>query len=463
MKYAIFGAFCLVAIPLMVWAACSLTQFRGLLLSALILSTCLGPGSSIHLITYEGYRGTEDGVIVYLTDVICMSLIVALVLKFGSQLRWVPYNAWSLLCLFLLACVSSLQAPNPTFACLALFTFVKAYAIYWCVYNCLSLGTPPIFVWYGLVSVGGLLSLITAKQHFITHALRVSGLFPHPNTLPSYSFLFLPLLVLWALCGPGLSNLQRPLTLCIACGLSFGIVETLSRAGIVLLGLLLLVSIALALVRAPSPYVRKLCGVLLVVMAAGGLILSAQILHRFINAPQASGEARDEFNIAALRMADDYPVGVGPNNYSYALSNIARYRRSLVVLQYETEAGVCHNIYLLTAAEFGWGGLVLLSIVLFRFLWRAAAAAARTRKFEGVALHAICIGWFCVLANGSLEWVLRQPFVMNMFAITAAMSVGIADAVYARRRPPVDRVFLRPGLRPLRSGPDSMSQRCSSG
>jgi hypothetical protein len=278
--------------------------------------------------------------------------------------------------------------------------------------------------------------------------MRVDALFPHSNTLPSYCFLFLPVLLLWSLCGPGLRSWQRQLGVLVCLGMSFGIVETLSRAGIVLLGMMLFAVVGLAWRRSPSARTRRACGIMLACMLAGGLVLSARVVRRFENAPKASLQAREEFNRAALEMSSDYPMGVGPNNYSYVLSTFERYRRQLVVLRYETEAGVCHNIFLLTAAELGWAGLAVFLVVVGRFLWTPFAVGRGSRHFEGLVLYGIAMGFASVLLNGMLEWVMRQPFVMDMYAAMAGFSLAVIAAARERRLADAARAPLvsRPSL-----------------
>ncbi len=435
MKYLVFAGFCMLSLPVLVYAGTVSTRLRGWLLALIIFSTCLGTRSSIHITNELGeanlpYRGTEDGLIIYFTHVFVVALCCALVLRHWRRLVWAPYNTAWLATLFGIGILSGTRAMSGQLTAECLYMWAMAYLAYWAFYNALRLGTPSRYMWYGLVGTGGFISLLAAKQAILSHAMRATAMFPHSNTLPSYAFNFMFVLLLWGLCGRSqLRPAERVASVAVCLLLAFAVVQTMSRAGMVIMMLALLATLVLAMRRAHSSRVRLWCGALVAAMFLGGLMLSGEIIHRFRSAPEASAQARIEFNNAALSMAGDHVLGVGPNNFSLDLSEQHEYRRHLVVLQYEEEAGVCHNIYLLTAAETGWIGLIVFLIIVGRFWWNAARHAISSRSLEGLLLFGIAIGWTALLANASLEWVMRQPFVMNMYAIMAAYSVVLAESL----------------------------------
>ena len=166
---------------------------------------------------------------------------------------------------------------------------------------------------------------------------------------------------------------------------------------------------------------------ILAIMAIGGLKAADSIMYRFQNAPKSSEEARVEFNHAAHIMADDHVLGVGLNNFSYVLTVESRYNSHIRVMENEEQAGVCHHIYWLTAAEMGYGGLGLFLVLIGRFLWRAGRGALRNRSFEDVLLVGSMMGFCTLHASGFLEWAFRITPVMYQFAIASAFSVALVD------------------------------------
>ncbi|NDD27104.1 MAG: O-antigen ligase domain-containing protein [Proteobacteria bacterium] len=426
MKFFVFGLFCAIAIPTLTCLAARSATARGLLLCALVVSTALGPGASIHLTTLTDYRGTEDGFIVHLTDVLCVALAMALIVAERHRVRLVPHEPLPLAALVVVGSLSTAAAHDPTLSLCTMFTLLKACLIYWCVSSALTTGTSTRWLWRGFLTLAASLSVITVAQRVILHVPRVNALFPHSNTLPSFTFLFIPLLLTGALCEPALPRGERSFTVLSVFALSLGVMFTMSRSGFVLLPLSLIGALLTGVRHGATPSARRLGMMLLICLALMGLALSGPVMERFANAPSASGEARHEFNDAALAMADDNPLGVGLNCYADVLSTNPVYRRDLRVLRNERSAGVCHNIYLLTAAETGWVGLAIALLAAARICTVAWREGRRRRGTDAVALHALLAGWLCVLATGTLEWVMRQSPVIDMAAITTALAMVLA-------------------------------------
>jgi O-antigen ligase len=111
------------------------------------------------------------------------------------------------------------------------------------------------------------------------------------------------------------------------------------------------------------------------------------------------------------------------------LTHTPKYRAHIKVMRYEKQAGVVHHIYWLTAAETGYLGLAVFLIVIARFAWRAGGCGWRSRSLQGILLIALALGFCTLHASGFLEWAARISPVTYLFAITAGISVGFADAI----------------------------------
>lgn len=431
LKYALFGVVCVVLVPIATWLSCSSERGRGWVLAALVFSTTIYMQTAIHFLQMEGYQGTDHGIVLCITDLLALSLALALIARSSRQIAWLPYGSLWLLALFGTCCVSALIAPEPEVSLYTLVTLVRAYLVYWCVVNCLRTGTAATYALHGFTAMVLLVTAKCAYQLGAQGIYRVSGFFVHSNTLPSFLLLLLPSLLLLGLCDRRLGTLALSAISAATLGAIIVIVKTQSRAGMLMLVGCLAVTVAIALVRAPSRRVRLAAVGLCAVMTLGGLWMARGIVHRFNTAPAASAIGRDEFNAAALRMADDNLFGVGINSYSWVLSRsdeaAMRYKEGWVVMADAPSIGVAHNIYLLTAAEIGWPGLALFLIVVSRFLWLAVREGARARSLEALLEQGLALGMGACLAIGTLEWVIRQAPVLYMYAITAGLAAGLAN------------------------------------
>ncbi|MEO1366324.1 MAG: hypothetical protein AAFX50_04030, partial [Acidobacteriota bacterium] len=184
------------------------------------------------------------------------------------------------------------------------------------------------------------------------------------------------------------------------------------------------------------PAVRSFAGAAAIsALGVVGLALVADsVLDRFLNAPKASGEARSEFNVAALAMARDHALGVGVNQYSAVLTQDGRYRRHIGVMANEEEAGVVHHVYWLTAAELGFGGLALFVLLLLRFWLMAFGLVWSPVPMEAVTGFGACVGFALVHAQGLLEWALRISPVSYLFAIVCGVVAGLGARRSSERR-----------------------------
>ncbi|HEX9166533.1 MAG TPA: hypothetical protein VF862_11545, partial [Gemmatimonadales bacterium] len=137
------------------------------------------------------------------------------------------------------------------------------------------------------------------------------------------------------------------------------------------------------------------------------------------------------FNAAADQMLRDHPLGIGFNQFSWALSNVPRYRDNLVVMANEDQGGVAHHIYRLTAAELGWPGLVLFLGVVGRFLWLALRAGWRHRTLEGSLLAMAGLGFAALHLSGFLEWGFRITPIFYLFLVMGGFAVALEERTRA--------------------------------
>lgn len=425
MKYIIFTLMILVGVPVMTYMAFAYEKIRGWMVSLMIFSTALGVRASINFLSTEGYRGPDRGIEITLTDIIALALILSLLMGARSKIKWIPYNSFFFLLFFLLAIISTMSSPEKLFSIFTLIKMVRLYMVYWCIINCIITGVDRKYVWYGFLGIGMYIGFITVKQKYLDGMYRVHGPFDHSNTIPAYVNLIMPSLFIWGLSEKKFSSRETTLSVLASLGLIFAVLATQSRAGLVLSTLCLLSMLFLAGVRVKSGRVYITGIIIIFLMIGGGLKASDTIINRFLNAPKESEEARDEFNLAAKKMAGDHLFGVGLNNFSKVLTENEKYNAHIVVMATEEQAGVVHHFYLLTSAEMGYPTLFVYVLIILRFMGSFLRTGRKYRSTEGLLLIGITAGAVSLHLTGFLEWVLRISPVSYQFIITSGFGVAL--------------------------------------
>ncbi len=432
MKYLVFGLMLVAGVPLMAWLAMNSAKARGWLVTLLIVSTALSNTTKINFVSMEWYRGPDRGFEFNLTDLVAWALIVAVVARRPERICWAPYNTGWLAALFCFGLISAGGAAQPLYAAFSLLKWARGFVIFWAVVQVMRAGFEGPAVWRGFIIAAVYVVFLALKQKYLHHMYRVPGPFDHSNTLPLYINQFLPVVVLLGLCDPALTPRGAAGSVLAALGLIAASQATFSRLGMLLSVGTFLGAIAYANIFLPGKRVRIATVAAIILVCIGGALAAKSIMERVKSAPESSEEARDEFNMAAKRMADDHMFGVGVNNFSEALTKQSRYSGFVSVMQDEEQAGVCHHIYNLTAAEMGTGAKYVFAVILIRFLGLALIPALRRRGLEAGLLFALAAGAVALHTSGFYEWVFRITPVTFMYAICAGLAVGLAEQLRNR-------------------------------
>ena len=176
---------------------------------------------------------------------------------------------------------------------------------------------------------------------------------------------------------------------------------------------------------------------MLVMLSIVGYALP-RIIQRFTKAPEASKNTRIYLAIAAKRMANDYTLGVGANNFSEFSSTRWEYAKEMNEAYYD-EGPVVETIYLLVAAECGWGGLVILLLwFLYYYLSDTVSMfVLRKKPCSGIAIG-LFGGLTCNYWHSTLEWSLKQynnfAEQMILFALIGVIAIHRKNIVKAYQR-----------------------------
>jgi len=435
-KYAALAVALTLGVPVLAVAALWFTRVRGYLLSLMIFFTVLGAHGSINAVSRELYRGPDRGFEFTAADLVCWALILGMVARYPRRIDWFPRSSWLMLLFFLDACLLAATAAEPLFTAFSIWKCLRIFGLYWCTVNCLRLGTHRRYVWLGYAGAAAVIGVVAVYQKYLLGIYRVPGPFDHSNTIPLYANLILPVLLIWGLCDRELPLWKSVASIALSLGLLFAVICTFSRLGIALAGGCFAGAVLWANLRSSSIRVRVATMTLGLAMAAGLARVAGPILTRIETAPKASETARDEFNYAAQLMLRDYPFGVGLNNFSYVLTTHTAYREHFQAMKSEEQAGVCHHIYWLTAAETGYLGLALYLALVARFCWIALRGSWRNKSIYGTLLFGVLLGFGALQASGFFEWAFRVTPVMQLFVIQAALAVAWAEARPQPRKTP---------------------------
>ncbi len=390
---------------------------------------------------YTFYRGVDRGYGITLPDLLFFGFALYLLIRKPYKLTWMPATlcAW-----WLVVGISILSLANAGVASYGLFTihkFVRAAVLFWVMVNIIRNRADVHAVLNGFLAAMFWQGSVVLWDKYVTGRVvnRAMGSFNHPNALAMYLDLIMP--VIWACyLERVLPRRAARLTLPAMAMAFVAVIFTRSRVAIVLMPLTLLATTCLSILLKPS--VHKVRVALAAVLTGAVVIAAAMptIIARFEKAPEESLETRHLFNDAARAMAKDRLLGVGINQYSWALDNTDYYWYMYpeVLDAGDPDAfrdsdygrsrlGTAHHIYYLFLGETGIPGLAAYVLFVALIYWKTLVTLARA---EVPLTRAVACGLTCSFAlvyiHGMLEWVWRQTQTMYMYFILAGLLVALA-------------------------------------
>ena len=368
------------------------------------------------IINWATWPGFAKGAVVTILDSLSIAILVVhrnLLFRLPFKGVFVAYiAAMALSASFSNVPMASAFYPFQLIRILALFVAVAAISQHRSGLTWLAIG---------LAIAGILEGIVTVYQRF-GGEFQADGTMGHQNMLGfMLHFVVLPLFALI------LAGSSRKLLWVGAAGGILAVALGASRASIGFLALGLVLLVTLSLWHSPSSRKWKMvgAGVLAVAMAAP---LAIAGINERLNSPDIEGsyEERAAFERAAKSMFAEHPLGVGANTY-VVTANMGGYsERAGVIWNQGSRAAHVHNLYLLTAAEAGWLGLVALITLFawpivrgFRFClkkdsgWRGDVALGSTAALITAAAHSL------------YEWIFVTYQAQYVFAIALGVLAGL--------------------------------------
>ena len=424
MKYLFFFAAMAGIAPMVLLMICDRRWIRWFMLG-LLVPLLIFNATAINFFSHEAYRGTSRGMEISIIYIIAVGLLITLFIRRG-RIKWLPDWGSRIYLIYFLASIPSLMnAENLLFSFFELWKMVMIYLVYLAVYNYLeySKGDFDILL-YGIAVVIIFNFLVIIRQHYQGY-YQVPGVFPHQNSLAMC--MMMTGLVFFARCFNNREMLFRwMLFFGVFLMASASLFRTYSRGAIFCYPLSGAITLLCSFRNGISPRKVGLSGLLFIIGLIGVLIFLPRVIQRFISAPEASGQTRKNFAIAAVNMMKDKPfVGVGLNNWGIKINppyNYSRHRDPKRGYTDDFKDGIVETIYLLVGAECGIPCLLVL-LTWFGYYWLTCIRLMVRLKFtRWFYLPAGVFGGLTgAYLQSTLEWILKQQINFMWMMIIFAM------------------------------------------
>jgi O-antigen ligase len=478
-------AVALVLIPLLTAAATiAATWFqrvRDWFFFAMVTGAVFAERTDVNFFSEAWYRGTTRGIQVSLIEILAFALLVGCWLgppgdeRSPEERRWFWPASLGMMLLYLLYALGSVVASEPKmFGAFELSRMVASILVFLAAAAYVRTQREWTLLLVALACAVGFEGLWAVKQRFVTHLDRVAGTLDHANSLSLYFCMTVPPLVAAAFAG--WSRWLRWFC-AVAAGLgTIGVLLTFSRAGIPVLGVVLLGTILTCASWRLTP--TRLIVRAVLVLAAVAVLAAAwpNIERRYATASleeeyfDPTIDGRGIYLRLAKMIASDHFFGVGLNNWSYHVSRTYGPRLGFRFVDYDylvsvygtEDAGLyadanlaapAHNLAALTLGELGVPGLALFALLWLRWFFMGAAFLSLPRadpmRVLGVGIF---FGTCGVFGQSLTEWIYRQAPILFTFYLLLGALAGVTAVRLRRRRE--DRAMALQPPTPVENGED---------
>ena len=307
---------------------------------------------------------------------------------------------------------------------------IRMYFYFWVLYNYInSYDQIKLLVNYFIIIIINYIFFVVMKQKYLMGMFQSSGPFPHQNSLVMY-LIILSGFIFAKLLNSKEKNIRTFLILFITFGMSgISIISTLSRAGMACFAISLIV--ILLMTFSSGFNMKKISVTFLLILIGASVLFKAMdsIIERFNTAPEESKDTRVALAISAVNMANSSIIGVGLNNFSLKLDEPYTFSPHIDSSDSNEnkKGGLVETIYLMIAAETGWGNLIVFLALLLTTYSRNVINYIRYKNHEyRYVLIGLCGGLTGIYIESTLEWVLKQSNnfyqLMMVIAITGVMT-----------------------------------------
>ncbi|MBR6241007.1 MAG: hypothetical protein IKQ82_06075 [Lentisphaeria bacterium] len=451
-------------VPFMTAMCCLFPKLRHFFFACMLYFT--SREVTLNILPLPDWRGTARGYAFSMVSLFALPLLLSMICSFRYKVRLFPPGLFFYFLYFLAILLSGYNAVHMHQWGFEVNKMFWMYITFLTAFNYFNNSRNLNYFIYLVCIILIYLFLVGLNQKYREGRFQIASTFPHQNSLCLYLELF-GLMVLGVLMNEDLSKLLFFLCLAASGSSVLLIIFTYSRGGLVLYfgGIAIVCSLSIIINGFSVRRLMLMLIGLLVMLCIIGYALP-RIITRFTKAPEMSKNTRIYLALAARRMANDYRLGVGANNFSEFSGGFDKY--NYTVEQYAGGipefGGIVETIYLLVAAECGWWGLgtLLLWFLYYYFLCFFNVIFLRKYPCSGISIG--LLGGLTILyAHSTLEWSLKQ---YNNFA--EQMIVYALIGVIAVNRKNIRAAYQRSQLRkqpaatpppPSPSGPELPSPR----
>jgi hypothetical protein len=436
--------------------ACLSRRMRDLFFVCLVFFSPMIERMDVNFVSREWYRGTSRGFEFSLLDILSFGLLFSSLLapRRGETRAYWPGSLGFMLLLLAYACFNVAISDPRLFGLFELFKMARGLVVFLAVaFYIRSERELRLMLWTlaCLVCYEGLLAL---QQRYMYGIHRVPGTIDDSNSLSVFMCTTAPVFV--AVITSRLPLLLKGISAAAIALACVGVILTISRAGVVIVALVLLGTALCTMSWRLS--LKKILILLLIVAGAAGMLgKSWKTLKERFQSSSLKEEYENKKNLGrgyyiriARAIVHEEWFGVGLNNWSYWVSNRYGPKLGYRFVPYrgtdtepsdkipatsnvdEAQAAPAHSLAALTAGELGIPGLALFALLWLRwftmgasFLWRRTPDPKR-RIAVGI-LFGLC-GMFL---QSLTEWVFRQSPLYYVFHVLLGT---LAALCYHRKR-----------------------------
>jgi len=431
-------------IPFLTVLACFFPTLKHVLFAGMLYFT--SREVSLNILPMPDWRGTARGYAFSAVSLFALPLLLSMIFSFQYKVKFFPPGWFFYFLYYLAVLLSGLNALHMRPWGYEVVKMTWMYITFLTAFNYLNNSRDLTYFTYLVCIILIYVFIVGFNQKYRLGYYQIPSTFPHQNSLSLYLEIF-GLMIMGVLMNEKMSKL-----LFLLCMMAFGfsvllILFTYSRGGMVMFffGIAIVALLSLLLNGFTMRRITLMLVGMTVMMSVVGYALP-RIIQRFTKAPEASKNTRVNLAIASRRIANDYRLGVGANNFSeysgpfreYAWEQFAT-RSKKALKDASPFGGIVETIYLLVAAECGWWGL---GTLLAWFLYYYLSIFISVLMLRKMPCSGFAIGLFgslsCVYVHSTLEWSLKQ---FNNFS--QQMVVYALIGVIALHRKEIRKVYFR--------------------
>ncbi len=427
LKYLIFFATLIIGVPSGYYLSLKHPKIEKIFFFLMVFFTV--KMEDINFVSREMFRLTSKGFEIGMVDIATLIIFLLVLHRKKSFPLKLPPGSYIYFTFFLFSAISIINSAVVLFSLFELWKMIRMFLYFYVVYNYVNDFEQFNDFMKGIAAITIYIFYEVMKQKYIEGRFQSPGPFPHQNSLVMYTIILGSLIFAYLLNKKDVKFYKFMLWLLFFGMSSVTVISALSRAGLVLYAMSVVIILGVSFVAGMTE--KKIWIAVLLVVLSVAMLARAwnSINERFRTAPEESATTRVDLAVAALKMVEDKPLGIGLNNFGIKINPPWPYSSHIEMKNPDDEDeknALVETVYLMIAAESGWHtfGIYFILIFYFYFLNLQNYFKYRRSDFQFFSIGLIG-GLLAIYIESGLEWVLKQTNnyyqLMLMFAMIAVM------------------------------------------